>query len=386
MPLFIALAFSFGLMTLAASGYGMLMRSGLNDLLKQIGIGSFFGLGITASMLDPFVLAPGIIVDGRSLFTGLAAAFLGPVGAVVALLFGVVTRVALGGDGMVIGVAGLCTVAVLGSLWRIWRPRFGLSRIAELVVLGAMISVPLALFAFLPAGPRTAVFGVLPFLVFYLLGGSVVFGLFLDRENNGILREKNLLAAVVTDPLTGLLNRRRLVPEFDRAVVRSASCGMTLMAIDVDHFKTVNDTYGHDVGDCVLKQVAHTLSLSGPPDSTVIRAGGEEFIMILPATQSAAVEFLAWQIVRSLRLPVQLADGRVFDVTSSVGAVHFSAGSLSLDAAMRAADEALYCAKKTGRNRAEVRHRVEAAPSGQVVSLRSAARDRAFNDRPIARA
>ncbi len=154
-----------------------------------------------------------------------------------------------------------------------------------------------------------------------------------------------------TDALTGLGNRRRFEVESRElaATLRSVD-PVGLIMIDIDHFKKVNDTEGHPVGDLVLRIVAGRLQQLVVPPATLVRWGGEEFLVLVPGSGTEEVSELGEQLRKAVsESPLALGDGRVLEVTLSAGC---SAGPIgTLEEAIGAADEALYEAKKTGRNR-----------------------------------
>jgi len=161
--------------------------------------------------------------------------------------------------------------------------------------------------------------------------------------------------AVSSDPLTGIGNRRL----FDRALEKLArealerNAPLALLLVDIDHFKRFNDTYGHPVGDLVLKLVAAKLAEKAPPPRVAARYGGEEFALLLPDTDLATARALAERIRGEIgdRELVQKSDGRrLGTVTLSIGVARFRPGE-PLDAFVARADEALYRAKAAGRNR-----------------------------------
>ena len=157
------------------------------------------------------------------------------------------------------------------------------------------------------------------------------------------------------DPLTGLANRRQfeltLAGEVDR-VARAGEPAMVLM-IDIDHFKKVNDTHGHPAGDVVLKAVAHALHDCIRPMDTVARFGGEEFSMILPNCAPAFAQAVAERIrmrVQATRIPI--APGVDVKVTVSIGGAFAPQWVRSSSLLwVERADQQLYRAKQTGRNR-----------------------------------
>ena len=152
-----------------------------------------------------------------------------------------------------------------------------------------------------------------------------------------------------TDPLTGLANRRYAMAEIDRAILmaRKHATPLSLVVFDLDHFKSINDTYGHVAGDRVLVKVARLAQLLAPEGDLAARFGGEEFvILLLGADAHAACEFaekLRWTIESGSAVE------EVPGVTASIGYASFEPSDTSLTLFARA-DAALYEAKTAGRN------------------------------------
>ena len=157
-----------------------------------------------------------------------------------------------------------------------------------------------------------------------------------------------------SDALTNLSNRRsflkRLKEETDRS--RRHSIPLSLLMVDLDHFKKVNDTYGHDCGDDVLKETANVLRESCRSIDLPARLGGEEFAVLLPQTMMGPAVHVAERIRTSLAEREFTSHAGVdFSVTCSVGVAELAASGADIDALLKAADEALYLAKEHGRNR-----------------------------------
>ncbi len=159
------------------------------------------------------------------------------------------------------------------------------------------------------------------------------------------------------DPLTGLPNRRLLMDRLHHALlscVRSDRHG-ALLLIDLDNFKTLNDTLGHDVGDLLLKQVAERLDACVREGDTVARMGGDEFVIILenlngqPQEAAFQVEALGEKILAVLNQPYRLGNHDRHS-TPSIGVALFAGNKISIDELMKRADIAMYSAKKAGRN------------------------------------
>lgn len=163
------------------------------------------------------------------------------------------------------------------------------------------------------------------------------------------------------DPLTGIANRRAFDLWFERLCMESRQnvFPFSLLLIDLDHFKQINDNYGHEAGDKVLCAVASLLTASlVRKGDQVARIGGEEFAVLLPNTDRRGAEDVAWRLVTALRSANKRAQSAGeastwVPVTLSIGAASWLPGQpLSSSALMREADEALYCAKGQGRDQA----------------------------------
>lgn len=171
------------------------------------------------------------------------------------------------------------------------------------------------------------------------------------RELEHQLRTIELLRAdlaeqAVRDHLTGLHNRRHLMSGLTRAVTAGGSLSVAL--IDIDHFKNINDRYGHAVGDAVLIRVATLLSGATNPGELVARYGGEEFVLVLAGPDAfTRVDALRDRVAAT---PIALGDGRTVTVTFSAG-VAARTGPETPEMLLESADTALYAAKNAGRNR-----------------------------------
>jgi len=162
------------------------------------------------------------------------------------------------------------------------------------------------------------------------------------------------LELAVTDALTGLNNRRFLDHQLNLAMARHIRGGpaMSLLLVDIDHFKSVNDTYGHDAGDEVIREFAKRLSLNVRAIDMACRYGGEEFVVLMPETSPADAMHIAERVrAQVAEAPFVLHDGRELDVTVSVGVSTSTGLGDSPEALMKRADEGVYEAKTSGRNR-----------------------------------
>ncbi len=186
---------------------------------------------------------------------------------------------------------------------------------------------------------------IIPYIKGYLNEATPVLE---ARTYMDMLREQSL-----KDQLTGLYNRRFLVEVIDKMTAQTKRRGTTLgiLMVDVDYFKQVNDTYGHDVGDRVLKEVGNILVKSVRESDLVIRYGGEEFMVLLVDVQPGMSEEIAEKIRQVIEKHSIEAPGAVLKKTVSIGVSEFPQDSDKIWQCIKFADVALYKAKEMGRNR-----------------------------------
>ncbi len=170
------------------------------------------------------------------------------------------------------------------------------------------------------------------------------------RELEGELQR--LSEEVSTDALTQVANRRGLAQAFDVESARSQREGSPLASglIDIDNFKTLNDSLGHGAGDVALKALATQVRTALRPVDHVARFGGEEFVVLLPATAVADAQEVLTRVHRGLSMSLFMHEGRAVFVTSSAGVTLWQVGE-PLGSSLERADSALYEAKRTGKNR-----------------------------------
>ncbi|MDF1485046.1 diguanylate cyclase [Ramlibacter sp. H39-3-26] len=172
-----------------------------------------------------------------------------------------------------------------------------------------------------------------------LLAGLSVLDNKIDRLNRDAL----------TDPLTGLHNRRGMDAALDTWLEDGR--GFAIVALDIDHFKHVNDVFGHDVGDSVLREMGALMREHARPTDLLCRPGGEEFSIFMPGTSAAGAREAAERLRRAIADHAFAVAGTV---TVSLGVAELEAGDHDLERALKRADRALYQAKKDGRNRTMV--------------------------------
>jgi len=179
----------------------------------------------------------------------------------------------------------------------------------------------------------------------------------LSNFANIVCDELELRLIAQVDHLTGALTRRGFVDQAQREMERTLRYGRasSLIMIDVDHFKRVNDTYGHSIGDQVLKQIASLAETTLRPCDLFGRLGGEEFALLMPETSGAAALVVAERLRNAIaEHPMTLHGGGTIHVTASFGVAELSASFNTLTAWLERADTMLYAAKSGGRNRTQL--------------------------------
>jgi diguanylate cyclase (GGDEF)-like protein len=210
-----------------------------------------------------------------------------------------------------------------------------------------------------------AVMGVPILLVmpklFNIIAGMVVLCLLLlrwlplavEERSNANQRAIDLATLAAMDFLTGVYNRRHFETLARAELARSQRYmrPLSLLMIDIDHFKAVNDRLGHAAGDRVLKNIAALCCAQKRESDVVARVGGEEFAVMLPETTATAAEQFAQRLCDGVRKSTPTIYGEALGVTVSVGVAGASVGTSGIETLMRRADQALYDAKRLGRDR-----------------------------------
>lgn len=165
--------------------------------------------------------------------------------------------------------------------------------------------------------------------------------------------EEEQIRMANTDDLTGLVNRRRFFEVFEREILRAKmkSYPLALILLDIDHFKNINDTYGHIAGDNILKQIGRILKNNSYPLDVAARYGGEEFIILVPETSLEQVSKTAEKLCKIIgKWDWEVFDNRI-SITTSIGVVVLDSNNITdCQDMVKKADTALYIAKNNGRN------------------------------------
>ncbi len=231
---------------------------------------------------------------------------------------------------------------------------FILTHTAVLIVGAATAATSSAGIVPLPA--VESLFGIIHFEALIYMVGTTIFVVAAMRESSE-LRHKR---AASIDSLTGLANRGAFFDRAARLVERCRQDGVpyAVIALDLDHFKAVNDGYGHATGDRTLQIFGEAAQKALRPNDALGRIGGEEFAAVLPGSGAEAAVAMAERIRRAFAMAATFVDGQPVNATVSAGTAATDQPEVPLDALMQEADAALYRAKFAGRNR------VECAPGG----------------------
>jgi diguanylate cyclase (GGDEF)-like protein len=190
---------------------------------------------------------------------------------------------------------------------------------------------------------------------FVLFGaGFLTFGLYARTHTRVSSEEQDqrLMHMAYHDPLTGLANRNKLEHDLKNIISLSARRhhGFALLILDLDHFKNINDTIGHDAGDALLRVVAERIKNNVRTSDVVARMGGDEFVLIMMDMESAeAIAQVAQKIINGLLNPIIIKNQELY-ITTSMGISFYPHDGTDLETLMRNADLALYRAKEQGRN------------------------------------
>jgi diguanylate cyclase (GGDEF)-like protein len=353
-----------------------LQALGVGMLLAGIATGAVLWemIGIGASSL-----APALYWGGLRRFNGRRAP-------VLLLLAGPATWLASGAIEHVMGIDhqkwstfvsfAVWWVYLLAGPWELWRRRdeklnarwgmVALLALHTLVYVGGSIDLVTGVLVLGRPPVLFSWFGAIHFesILFSMAGSILMILLCKERVELGYIE------AAGVDSLTGVANRRALLEGAERVYRRCQESGAPLSVVmfDLDHFKAVNDTLGHEVGDRVLRGFAQTVRAVLRPSDLFGRYGGEEFLLVMPNVSIEAAIAIADRARQQFALDYRFIDGQPLTATVSAGAAAMLP-ELTLDRAIAAADTAMYAAKHSGRNRVERAPLDPPGGDGKVIRL-----------------
>lgn len=339
-----------GLMALIAVAFHGAFRLAPRSLVQQIVFGMILGAGAILVSLQPIMNVNGIQNDTRNLFVGIAAAIFGPLAGIITFLIAATTRYYEAAPSANVCVFSLFVAGCAGLVWRHYTRNIERKREIHFILLGLTISLSYVSTFLLPREHWQGIFmTAVPVLILTNIIGAMVLGGLLEGHHRQKEREQRLLDQASFDPLTGALNRRAFEKKYEAAILSKASSGMALIIVDLDHFKKINDTYGHSVGDRVLNGVSNILQNSIHDGDLAARFGGDEFILFLPDIRAGDVNTVIARIQDSVSKLGREEFSFDLNLSVSIG-VCWSQRPQKLESAFEDADQSLYQAKADGKN------------------------------------
>lgn len=318
-------------------------------------VGVLFGFGSILAMLDPVELRPGVLVDSRTTMFMLAGFFAGPAAGLVSAAIGVVFRIYLGGAGALAGCLVIAISAGLGLFgYYVLRRKeapIGFQSLVIFAFLSPLASLAVLVFPW-SAVERFLTEAFLP-LSLTRIAGVIALGTIMLHEQARLAAERRVRELAITDELSGLANRRAFYAAMEREAARQdrLDAPFSVLLMDIDRFKAINDSFGHPVGDEVIRRLAAVLRDHSRAADIPARIGGEEFALLLPDTPPAVADEIAERIRRAIAdQTIQTSRGAI-TFTVSIGTSSNGLAGGSVEAMLTAADTALYASKNAGRNR-----------------------------------
>ena len=342
-----------GLMALLALAYGSIGRALDSRPGYPEAIGFVFGLGAVAATLSADASLEGSHFNLPYVIVALTAAFSGWRSATLVGFMAAITSFFVDDMGMAPALLAIASSVVIGLAWRHFlRPRLEASTF-DFILLALMVAAAMVFFGELGSSGTMSGPTILLLTLLTCIGAVLSLGWMMRREDRLRRREGELRIDALTDPLTGLGNRRAFdaLLKDELAAIARHGVPLSMLLLDVDHFKRINDTHGHEIGDRVLKHLASVLRQNLRDADYVFRLGGEEFCVLLPGAGRAAAVNVAERIRRVTGAANLGRLDRPLRVTFSIGVSTARASTVLPIRLYASADSALYRAKTDGRNR-----------------------------------
>ncbi|MEQ9812869.1 MAG: diguanylate cyclase [Azospirillaceae bacterium] len=343
---------SLGLAALVTLAFSAIISHTSRSVLSiKIGLGLVLGGASVVTMLEPLTFGDGLIFDVRYAPIVLASAFGGWLSALIATVMAIAFRLTVGGAGVYAGILGLLLVMGVSLVLSRLLAAHDLRHTRDVLPYAAATSLsPLSLLV-LPLDQALAIFTAIgPQLIAANFLGVLLYGSFLLRETRRQAFELRLRSDAITDPLTGLPNRRAFYQRLGQMMEQSKP--VSVAVFDVDNFKSINDSYGHKIGDDILVAIGAALGQCGRSTDFVARIAGDEFAAILPISSAEGLAIAADRMRHAVqKCAVPTRDSIAIRASVSIGVAQAPADGRTVETLMAAADEALYDAKREGRNR-----------------------------------
>ena len=342
-----------GIIAVAAILHEITLRHCASKRCRTIATTVVFTVGVVGSMTVPIALQPGLLFDLRHVFLVLAATCGGWPVTLVSAVAAMAYRLWEGGAGVSAGVAGIIMSAAVGLILAYFGMVKRHTLLSRVVIGVAGNAAILSVFALPFPVAMTVLSKVGVPLALANFVGIVVAAEILNSRFSQIAREKELLTQAKVDALTQLANRR-VFDEQGPVLAETISLldkPCSVMIIDIDRFKSVNDTFGHPAGDEILRRIASIIAANARKGDLVARYGGEEIALVLPDQDAHAARKVADRIRQAVEDATMQIRGISLKVTVSIGFSSVRHIENAFSVALQEADEALYAAKEAGRNR-----------------------------------
>ncbi|MDQ0315981.1 diguanylate cyclase [Amorphus orientalis] len=349
----VALLRNTGMLAVVAVGYGFVAPR-LKGPASALVLGLLCGLGACATMLDPISIQAGIFVDSRTTMVVLAGFFGGPLAGGIAAALPSVLRIHFGGIGAPAGVLSILISLAIGLAgYYIFYRKSEKIRYRHIIVLASATPLTTLSLLLLPPAVALEVLTHSGWTVNLMrLFGVVFLGAILLHEQQRGRAEARVREMAYIDELSGLANRRAFFAHLTKEWKRWERYdeAFTIVLVDIDRFKLINDTFGHPVGDIVIQRLARIMLEESRTSDVVARTGGEEFGLLLPYTTSASGYLVAERIRARVESEVLVAEGNDIRFTVSLGVSADVESYSTMSRCLSGADRALYEAKHLGRN------------------------------------
>ena len=329
------------------------VHRGRRDRLRNKAImGGMFAFAIVVSMSDPIALPQNAgFLDMRVLLVGTAAGLLGPLSGGISLLTASIYIIAIGRAGASIGVLSVVIAFGMGLIWYYYIRKRDAAAWKKSLVLGGLLSFQVLLIFAKPMDMWAMLFSdFAPYVVASNFIGALIINHLLSGELSFLSEAEASKIDANTDHLTGLLNRRGLELIYP-SMLKSADAtkGQALLYFDIDKFKVTNDSFGHAVGDDVLRHVVTCVASNLRQKDTFVRLGGDEFVVVLPEIDISEARAIGERCRSAVANSGFEIACHAVPISISVGAVWADEPS-RVDTLLEIADKALYLAKDKGRN------------------------------------
>jgi len=327
------------------------------SLLSRINAGILFGVFGIILMKYSFLVSPDIYVNLRHLTLVIAASYVGWLPTLVCASILAVSRILL--YGISLNTVATAVTLLLGGLCCCWISTLPWTRLRKMMTGNIACMVLTFIVLLRNVGSLRELMGFFPLQLLISLGAGLVIYYITESIQHSNEMFALLEVRATTDYLTGLHNLQQFHRHMEHEVTWAERHqeSLSLLAIDIDHFKVINDTYGHPAGDEVLKQLGWRLRSHSRSHDIVSRNGGEEFTVLLPHCPLSLAEKTGENIRRAVESePFLLPTGLMVPITVSIGVACYPETTAEADGGVltQLADQALYQAKNTGRNKVSV--------------------------------